>query len=708
MHNPKVMSADRPSPTTISLQQALDLGVQHHQSGRLREAEGIYRQVLTADPNNPHALHLLGQLSNQVGQAQAALNYIQRAIAQNPTSAQYQASLGAALVTLGRIPEAIDVFQRALLLQPDLLDAHANLGVALARIGKFDRAVESLDAAARMAPDNFKILDSLGSALSQAGQHERAIEVLRKALALRSDFAPTHLTLGNALVKLNRTDDATAAYRAALSIRPDYPEALRNLSALLCDGAAVDEAIDLSRRALALQPDSAQAWYTLGRALGRQHRFDEAADALHRALSLEPRFAQAYVELGDVLRRTKAFDQAIDALNQSLEIEPTALAHYHLGMILLDQGKRKEAIAACLKARSLGLSSPELLNTLGAIHHQLAHFDEALDFFSQSLAINPDYPVAQWNLALLHLLKGQFREGWVGYEARWKAKVVRMPVRYSHGNLWDGRDPKNLRILLDCEQGFGDCIQFARYVPLISQRGGRPILAAFPELRRLFLSVPAVEQVISPPEQIPPFDFQCPLGSLPRWFDTTLENIPANVPYLFADPALAERWRPRVPGDGRIKIGLAWSGKADFTENTNRSPGLAALAPLSGVSNTWFCSLQKGPAAAEALAPPAGFQIADFTAELQDFADTAALIADLDLVICSDTSIAHLAGAMGKPVWLLLSASPDWRWLLERDDSPWYPTMRLFRQSKLGDWQTPLKRIVRDLGIQAVAEQRTF
>jgi tetratricopeptide (TPR) repeat protein len=681
----------------MTVQQALDLAVQHHQGGRLREAETIYRQVLSADPSNPHALHLLGVLSNQVGQGETALNYIRQAIAQNPTSAQYQTSLGAALATLGRLDEAIDVFQRALLLKPDLLDAHANLGMALARIGKFNQAVESLQTAAGAAPENFKILDSLGSALSQGGQQEQAIETLRKALALRADFAPTHLTLGNALLKLNRTDEAIASYRAALSIRPEYPEALQNLSGLLCDGTALDEAIELARRALALQPDSAHGWYNLGRALHRQLRLDESADALRRAISLEQRFPQAYHELGNVLLEMKAFDEAIEALNRSLEIEPNAQVHYHLGLALLELSKRDEAIAACLKARSLGYTDHRLFNTLGAIHHQLGQIDKAVDYFSQALSVQPDFPLAQWNLSLLQLLKGEFREGWVGYEARWKSNVLPTPARYSHGHLWDGGDLKNLRILLDCEQGFGDCIQFARYIPIICQRGGKPILAAFPELRRLFQTIPGLEEIISPPEQIPQFDVQCPVGSLPRLFDTTVQNIPANVPYLFADPALVERWRPRVPADGRIKIGLAWSGKADFKDNADRAPGLAALSPLAAVANTWFCSLQKGPAAAEAVDPPAGFQIADWTAEMQDFADTAAVIANLDLVICSDTAVAHLAGAMGKPVWVLLSAVPDWRWLLDRDDSPWYPTMRLFRQQKLGDWQAPLRRIVKAL-----------
>jgi tetratricopeptide (TPR) repeat protein len=688
---------EKAAPKTMNLQEALDLAVQHHQAGRLREAEGIYRQILNAEPNSAHALHLLGVLASQMGQGEASLNYIRRAITLNPTAAQYHASLGAALATLGRTQEAIDIYHRALVLQPDLLDAHVNLGAALMKMGKFELAVESLQSAIKIGPENFKLLDSLGSALSQAGHQEQAVETLRKALTLRSDFAPTHLTLGNALMKLNRATEAIAEYRAALATRPEYPEAMRNLSGLLSQTGSVDEAIDLARRSISLQPDSPHAWYNLGRALHCQNRFDEAADALSRAIALDPRFPQAYSELGEVLLRMKAPDKAIDTFNQSLAIEPNAVLHYRIAIALLQQGKREEAIAACLKAESLGFADQNLFNTLGTIHHQLGQIDKAIEYFKKALSIQPDFPLAQWNLGVLQLLKGDFREGWLGYESRWKANSILLPARYSLERIWDGRELKNRRIVIDCEQGFGDCIQFIRYTPLIAQRGGKPIVTAFPELRRLFRTVPCLDEIICPPEEIPPFDLQCPLASLPRLFETTLQNIPANVPYIFPDTVLAERWRTRVPQDGRVKVGLVWSSKAQSRDHAAHSPGLAQLAPLGAVSNTWFCSLQKGPAAADTVAPPEGLQIIDWTAELQDFADTASLIASLDLIICCDTAVAHLAGAMGKPVWLLLSFVPDWRWLLDREDSPWYPSMRLFRQPRQGDWQTPIKRIAHDL-----------
>jgi tetratricopeptide (TPR) repeat protein len=688
---------EKAAPKTMNLQEALDLAVQHHQAGRLREAEGIYRQILNAEPNSAHALHLLGVLASQMGQGEASLNYIRRAITLNPTAAQYHASLGAALATLGRTQEAIDIYNRALVLQPDLLDAHVNLGAALMKMGKFELAVESLQSAIKIGPENFKLLDSLGSALSQAGHQEQAVEVLRKALTLRSDFAPTHLTLGNALMKLNRATEAIAEYRAALATRPEYPEAMRNLSGLLSQTGFVDEAIDLARRSISLQPESSHAWCNLGSALHRQNRYDEAADALSRAIAIDPRFPHAYSELGEVLLKMKSPAKAIDAFNQSLAIEPSAILHYRIAIALLAQDKREEAIAACLKAESLGFSSQNLFNTLGTIHHQLGQIDKAIEYFRKALAIQPDYPLAQWNLGVLQLLKGDFREGWIGYDARWKANNISLPARYSLERIWNGGDLKGRRILIDCEQGFGDCIQFIRFIPLIAQRGGKPILTAYPELRRLIRTVPCLEEIVCPPEEIPPFDLQCPLAGLPRLFETTLQNIPTNVPYLFADPVMAERWRTRVPQDGRVKIGLAWSSKPESRDHATHSPGLSQLAPLGTVSGTWFCSLQKGPAAADTVAPPEGLQITDWSAELQDFADTASLIVNLDLVICCDTAVAHLASAMGKPTWLILPSVPDWRWLLDRDDSPWYPSMRLFRQPKAGDWQSPVRQISREL-----------
>ncbi|MGD0388297.1 MAG: tetratricopeptide repeat protein [Tepidisphaeraceae bacterium] len=681
---------NKPGPKTMTLQQALDLGVQHHQAGRLREAEGVYRQILAGDPNNVHALHLLGLLSSQVGQGETAVDYIRRAIAQNPTAAKYHCDLGAAMAIAGRHEQAIEAYERAILLQPDLADAHEKMGSSLIRLGRFERAVESLQTALRLKPNDFHVLDSLGSALSQAGRQEEAIEVLRRAMALRANYAPTHHNMGNALVRLNRFDEAMVAYRTALELRPDYPEVLSSLSGILCERDATDEAIKLARRALALQPDSSVAWFNLGRGLQKQNRLTESADALRRSLAINPRFHQALNELGTVLGQMKAHEEAIDAFRRSLQILDSAEVRYNLGTALFESGRLKEAIGEYRKAESLGLGDPKLYNNLGAVYRQLGQNEKAMDFFRRALSAGGEFPLARFNLAMLQLLSGEFREGWAGYEMRWEARSIPRPARYAQLGVWAGDDLGGRRILLDCEQGYGDAIQFARYIPVIAGRGGKPILAAQPTLRRLLQTAPCLAGIVCPPEELPPFDVQCPLMSLPHVLGTTLETIPRNVPYIFADPALVERWRRRFGQDGRRKIGLCWWGNPTHGEDRRRSFSLEALAPLGQVPGTWFCSLQKGEAARQASAEPAGLHITDWTAELSDFADTAALIANLDLVISCDTAVAHLAGAIGKPVWLLLPLVADWRWMEKRDDSPWYPTMRLFRQVKPGDWRTPV------------------
>jgi tetratricopeptide (TPR) repeat protein len=683
--------------TTLTMQEALDLAVKHHQAGRLRDAEGIYRRILEGDPNNAHALHLLGVLASQVGQNDSAVEYIRRAIAQNPTAAQYQCNLGAALVTAGRIEEAIETYQRALLLQPELPDAYANLGIAQMRLGQFASAVESLETAVKSKPDDFKILDSLGSALSQDGRQEDAVGILRRALAIRSDFAPTHHTMGNALVRLNRFDDAIVEYRAALALRPDFAAVQSSLAGLLIDKGLTDEAIDLARRALTLLPNSVAAWYNLGRALNKQNRPKESEDALRRALGIDAGFYLAYNELGNALLAMKRYDEAIEAFNQLLKIEPSGEGRYNLGGALWESGRCEEAIAEYKTAESMGFIDPRLHNNVGAIHHQFGRYEKAAGCFGRALTVGGDFPLARFNLGMIQLLQGDFKEGWIGYESRWKAKSIPMPARYAQLGMWDGGDVRGKRILLDSEQGFGDSIQFARYISLIAERGGQPILATQPELRRLLKTVPGVDRVIAPPEEIPMFDVQCPLLSLGYLFGTTVENIPAKVPYLFADQAAAESWGKRLPRDDRMKIGLCWSGSPKHLQDRVRSLSAEDLVPLGQVAETWYCSLQKASEARTASKVPEALPISDWTGELTDFAETAALIANLDLVISCDTAVAHLAGALGKPVWLLLPHVPDWRWLLERDDSPWYPTMRLFRQAKAGDWRSPIRKAVEAL-----------
>jgi hypothetical protein len=364
------------------------------------------------------------------------------------------------------------------------------------------------------------------------------------------------------------------------------------------------------------------------------------------------------------------------------------------GNVLYRLGRHEEAIASLGRALQLRGEYPEALSNLGNVLRACGRRDEAVTAYERALKLRPDYVDAHWNLAQLLLLQGEYERGWREYEWRWKVRSMFQPRNFPQLR-WNGEELGGKRILVHTEQGLGDAIQFVRYAPLIARRGGRVIFECQFEVQRLLGRCAGVEQVVVAGQDLPPFDVQIPLVSLPGVFGTMARNVPADVPYVFADEKVAQRWREKLAAAGSGKtVGLVWGSGRAFPHYHLKSMALAALEPLGKMPGVQFVSLQKGPAAADAKSPPDGMKLIDWTNQLADFADTAALVAGLDLVISVDTAVAHLAGAMGKAVWTLLPFDPDWRWGLEREDSPWYPTMRLWRQSRSGDWAGVVQRLV--------------
>ena len=443
---------------------------------------------------------------------------------------------------------------------------------------------------------------------------------------------------------------------AFVSRRPGYWNELgRGLAAR----GRYEEALACYDHALAIRGHIPQIWTNRGRALRNLDRLDEAETSLREALRLKPDFASAHTELGFVLDYLGRFEEAEASVRAALRLQPeNALAHYRLGNILYRLGRATEAQGS----------------------------------YRTALRLRPESPEWCWALGLALLLAGQLEEGW----NEWCWQPERMIPPFSVP-FWNGEAIGDRVILLLANQGHGDTLQFCRYVPQIAAGAKRTVLAVQPSLVRLLSRLPDVSEVITQDARPSSVDLCCLLMSLPHVVGTTLETIPAATPYLTADPADVAHWRERLAGLAGLRVGLCWAGDRGRSPgmiawNRRRSITLDTLAPLGKVSGVQFVSLQKGPPAAEAARPPHGMKLHDFTSDLHDFADTAALIDCLDLVISVDTSVVHLAGALGKPVWLLNRFDTDWRWLQNRDDSPWYPSLRQFRQPTPGDWQSVISR----------------
>jgi tetratricopeptide (TPR) repeat protein len=514
-------------------------------------------------------------------------------------------------------------------------------------------------------PENADALFNLGLLAHQTGRNDLAVELIRRGLAVRPDYAEGYSNLGNALSGAGQTDAAIAAFQQAIALNPNLPQVHTNLGSVLRITGQLPEAIAACRQAVSLQPNYAEGYCNLGNALADDGQLDEAIAALQRAIALNPNLPQAHSNLGSVLMAEGRLDEAIAACRQAIALRPDyAEAHSNLGNVLADSGRVDDAITACRKAISL----------------------------------NPGLPEAHDNLALCLLRSGQLEEGWREREWRWKVRKFPSPPRSFAQPQWDGSDLTDRTLLVHAEQGFGDTIQFLRYVPLLARRGAKIILELPADLNRLCESLEGEARIVKFGQPLPPFDFHCPILSLPLAFKTTLNSIPGQVPHLFAEPGMVEHWRKRLAGSGAgLKVALAWAGNPNFKADRTRSISLDRLAPLSQVAGVTFFSLQKGAAAAQAIHPPPGLRLIDLSPDLHDFADTAAAMAAMDLVITTDTSVAHLAGALARPVWVMLQLVSDWRWLLERDDSPWYPTMRLFRQTSLGDWPGVIGRVCEGL-----------
>lgn len=680
----------------MTIQNDMQTALRFHLAGRMDEAENLYRRVLQQAPQHGGALHLMGAICLQRGNSDQAIEWISRAVAADPNVAEYHSNLAEAYRRVGRLEEALASVRRSVELAPNFAAAHSNLGNVLLDMGRLQESVAASRRAITLRGDFAEPYGHLGNALRQQGRLDEAIGALRQAVRLRPDNPHAHNNLGTALKEQGSLDEAIAEYRQAIALKPDLAELHNNLGCALDAQGLREPAVASLRRAIELRPDYAEAYNNLGIALRGPSRTTEVLAAFHRAIELRGDVAEFHNNLGNALGSARRFEEAIAAFGRAIELNPNfAGVHKNLAVVLTDAGRLEQAIAACRRAIQLDPKYADAHNSLAVAMREAGRFEEAIAACRRAIQLDPDFADAHWNLALFLLATGEMAEGWRKYEWRWKVKNLQSPRDFSQPQ-WDGTDLAGGTILLHAEQGFGDTIQFIRYAPLVAARGGRVIVECQGELVRLLRASLCVEQIIVGGDPLPPFDVHCPIASLPGAFGTDLSSIPTAAAYLTAPRDAAQIWKGKLAGEARaLKVGLAWAGRPTHRNDRHRSIALSQLAPLAGVNGVRFYSLQKGEAARQT--PPAEMRWIDLTGELYDFADTAALVANLDLVITVDTSVAHLAGALGKPTWVLLPHIPDWRWLRDRQDSPWYPTMRLFRQEQAADWRQPLAEMAEAL-----------
>ena len=566
--------------------------------------------------------------------------------------------------------------------------------IALYAQGRFDLVLQQAEALARAFPRSFAPWQMLGAALFGLEQREQAAHAFRQACALKPDHAPAHVNLGAALYAQGKLEEAIAAYRHAIALKPDHADAHNNLGAALYGQGQLEDAIAAHRRAIALAPDHVDAHTNLGVALTAQGQLEQAIAAHQRAIALMPQYAEAHSNLGNALKDRGQLDEATAAHRRAIALKPGyADAHSNLGNALKDQGQLDEAIAAYRQAIALQPDHADTHSNLGSALHALGEPEEAIAACQRAIAITPNHADAHWNASLSLLAMGHFSAGWDAYEWRWRCKNFLQP-RPSGKPLWLGQSSlKGCRILLWGEQGLGDQIQFARYAPRLAELGAEVILEVHDALIGLLDGLPGVSKVVSARTRAPDsdFDVHCPLMSLPLALRTDLSTIPG-VPRITAHRQAVPRWAGRV-ASAMPRIGLAWSGDQQNRNDRNRSLPLSRLAPILRPSAAWI-SLQKEVRAADRPAFDSFGGIQHFGADL---VETAALCEHCDLVISVDTSIAHLAATLGRPVWVLLPFAADWRWLRGRDDSPWYPSVKLYRQPRIGDWEGVLQRVSADL-----------
>jgi tetratricopeptide (TPR) repeat protein len=567
----------------------------------------------------------------------------------------------------GQFGQAEEIYRQLLEIDPRKADALHLLGMIAHQTGHYQGAVDLIGDAIAVNPNVSSFHSNRGLALQELKQLDAAVASYDKAIALEPDYAEAYYNRGNALQELKQLDAAVASYDKAIALKPDYAEAYSNRGLALQELKQLDAAVYSYDKAIAFKLEFAKAYYNRGNALNELKQLDAAVYSYDKAIALKPDFAEAYSNRGIALKELKQLDDAIASYDKAIALKPDyAEAYYNRGTALQELKQLDAAVASCDKA----------------------------------IVLAPDFAEAYWNKSMLLLLTREFVKGFNLYEWRWDEKNTMKWKRNFSQPLWLGEESlSDKTILIHAEQGLGDTIQFCRYIKMVSDLDAKVIFEVQKPLVRLLKDLPGVSTLIAKGDPLPEFDFHCPLLSLPLAFKTDLNSIPSARSYLEAEVVRIAYWKDRIKGDG-LKIGIAWQGSKGTTVDIGRSFELKLFEKIATQPNVHLISLQKGYGSEQLKNMPQGMQVMDLGEELDAdgaFLDSAAVIINLDLVISSDTALAHLAGALGIKTWVALKYVPDWRWMLDRQDSPWYPSLKLYRQEKMDDWSTVFDQMQMDI-----------
>lgn len=660
-----------------------------HTQGKFAEAERAYAEILRQQPGHSQALYLSGVLALQQGQAGRSIALLQESLKYEPRQPLAHRDLGNALQQVQRFAESLASYDKSLALKPDQPDLFNNRGIALVNLGRLDEALESYGRAIALKPDYTQAYNNRGTLLSGRGRAAEALADFDRAIALDPNYARAIVNRVGVLAELGRYDRALADCDRAIALNPANADLLHQRGNVLVGLTRAEEALESFDRAIALDPSHAGAHNGRGTALAMLRRPQDALDAHDRAVALDPGSAAAHNNRGTALAALDRPAEAAQAHDQALALDPNlAMAHSNRGTALGLLGRMEEGLESLERALAIQPNLIQAHINRGYFLIDLKRPDEALENFDHAIALNPDSADAHFGKAQALLTLGRYGEAWPAYE--WRKRRVAPDTFHGGGRpQWSGQEDIAGKILfIEAEQGLGDTIQFCRYAKLAADRGARVILTVQPSLAGLLQTLdPRIEIASTPPDA---FDYYIPLLSLPLALETEVATIPAATPYLHAEPARAGAMRERI-GDTGFKVGLCWQGS--YTAGTRSFP-LRTLENIARLPSVRLISLQKGDGAEQRATLPDGMRVESLGEDFpRDFTDTAAAMDALDLIISCDTSVAHLAGALGRPAWVALPYAADWRWLQDREDSPWYPGMQLFRQPKRGDWEGLFRKI---------------